>query len=302
MSLRHRSLLMLLAVALIWGSGFIATQYAIGSGLSTTHIMALRFSIAALAVGIVSLRSIKRASKAAIGNGLVAGVLLFGAFYTQTAGQGLTTVSNTAFLTSTNVVMIPFLLWGLDRKKPPVKVFALSGLTLMGIGLLMLKASTGLQFNRGDWLILLCAALFAGHIVYLGKFCREFDLSVITFLQLAASAAISLALLAAGGAKASPAQWRAGLLPAVYLGLFSTCLCYYLQTLTQRHVPPAPAGIALSMEGVFGTLFSVILGLEAMRAGMAAGGFLITLSIVLTELDFGFKRKDRKHSIMRTGD
>ena len=43
----------LLLVALIWGMGFSATQYAIGSGLSAAMILLLRFSVAALAMAFV---------------------------------------------------------------------------------------------------------------------------------------------------------------------------------------------------------------------------------------------------------
>ena len=86
----------------------------------------------------------------------------------------------------------------------------------------------------------------------------------------------------------SAAQFAAGAWPVAYLGLFSTCLCYALQTRAQQHVTASQAGVVMSMEGVFGTLFSLMLGFETLRLNMALGGALITLSVLLTEA--GFKR------------
>ena len=78
-------------------------------------------------------------------------------------------------------------------------------------------------------------------------------------------------------------QLAEGILPVLYLGVFSTGVCYLLQTVAQKNVPAAEAGIVLSAEGAFGTLFSLLLGLESLRWGMLVGGVLITLSIVLAE-------------------
>lgn len=69
-----------------------------------------------------------------------------------------------------------------------------------------------------------------------------------------------------------------------YLGLFSTCLCYFLQTLAQKHTTPAKAGVLLSTEGLFGSVFSVALGMEALTVNLVAGGLIILASVTLMEL------------------
>ena len=61
-------------------------------------------------------------------------------------------------------------------------------------------------------------------------------------------------------------DWRAALLPAVYLGAFSTCLCYLLQTVAQKHTSATRAGLLLSTEGLFGSVFSVALGMNRLRS------------------------------------
>jgi len=283
MSDHRRGVLMLLATALIWGAGFVAAEYALLSGLKPHTIMALRFAIGALAIGLIYHKRLRGTGLGVIKRGFSAGVLLFFAFYTQILGQELISVSATAFLTATNVVMIPFILWALERRRPAGRVFALSAMTLTGVAFLSFQGEGTVGYGLGEFLVLLCALLFAGHIVFLGRYCLLDDPARITFWQLAGAAVTALLVLLFRGDPATPAQWGQGIWPAVYLGLFSTCLCYYLQTCGQRHVPPAQAGIIMSMEAVFGTVFSLFLGLETMRPGIAIGGGLIILSLILME-------------------
>lgn len=284
MSTSTIALLQLVLVAVIWGSGFIATEYAILSGMPAEAIMTLRFGIAALILGLIRRKKLRKRNPGAIKRGFIAGTFLFGAFYAQTIGQGMTKVSHAAFLTATNVVMIPFLLWFLDRKRPPILLFLLSVLVLLGIGLITLNPKEGFALNLGDAVILLCAFLFAMHIVYVGRSCRQDDPGLLTFWQVLFSALISFALMLLKGSFPTFEQFRMGILPVFYLGAFSTCLCYFLQTHAQQRVPPAQAGIALSLEGVFGTAFSIALGFELIRLGSILGGLLITGAVIAMSL------------------
>ena len=55
--------LSLLLVAVIWGTGFIASQMALDANLSSAFIMFVRFAIAALIVGLVFHRDLKQKLK-----------------------------------------------------------------------------------------------------------------------------------------------------------------------------------------------------------------------------------------------
>lgn len=278
--------LLCLLTATIWGTGFIASQVAIDAQMSAALIMTLRFAIAALVMLAVCLPKLRRLCLRDLRMGGLAGVFLFGAFYAQIIGQQNTTVSHCAFLTATNVVMVPFIVWAVSRRRPAARTFVLTATTLLGIGILSITPgdfSFGFQF--GDAMTLLCALLFALHITTLGWATRGTDVMLINLIQLATAAVISAAvfLLADRDALAA-ADLQSGLPAVIYLGLFSTCLCYFLQTLAQKHTSPAQAGVLLSTEGLFGSVFSVLLGLEALTANLVTGGLVIMASIVLMEL------------------
>ena len=275
-----------LLVAAIWGSGFIASQMAIDANMSAALIMALRFTVAALVMLVVCLPKLKQIRLRDLKMGGLAGVFLFGAFYTQIVGQQNTTVSHCAFLTATNVVMVPFIVWAVSRQRPATKTFVLTATTLVGIGVLSITpGSFSLSFNYGDAMTLLCALLFALHITTLGWATKGANVMLINLLQLATAAVISAAvfLLTDVGAAAA-ADLQRGLPAVMYLGLFSTCLCYFLQTLAQKHTTPSQAGVLLSTEGLFGSLFSVLLGMEVLTVNLVVGGLIIMASILLMEL------------------
>ena len=158
--------LMLLLVAVIWGSGFIATEYALNANMSPLFIMALRFTIAALILFAATFKQLKSITKTEWIKGSIAGVFLFLGFFLQSFGQSMTTVSNSAFITATNVIMVPFVVWIFTRKKPTLKIVLLACMTFIGVVVLTFSPNQGLHLNIGDLLILLCAAAFACHITY----------------------------------------------------------------------------------------------------------------------------------------
>lgn len=284
-SLYLRSVLALVLVTVIWGSGFIATEYAIASEMDASLIMALRFLLGALCVGAFCGKKILQCDKACVFHGCMAGVILFGAFYTQTLGQSATTVSNAAFITASNVVMIPLIEWALYRRKPGAKVLAMCVVAMGGILLLTVDFTGGLAFGAGDLLVLLCAFLFAMQIVYVGRTCNDHDPLMITFWQLLAAGVAGTAVFLMLRPEVTAAHIQRGILPVVYLAVFSTCVCYALQTWAQKNVPPAPAGVILSMEGLFGTLFSLLLGLESLRLTMVAGGAMIMTAVIVMNVN-----------------
>ena len=52
----------LLLVAIIWGSGFVASQMALDANLSSAFIMFVRFAIATIIIGVVFYKDLKAVS------------------------------------------------------------------------------------------------------------------------------------------------------------------------------------------------------------------------------------------------
>jgi len=275
----------LILVALIWGCGFIATEYVIKANWSTSLIMAARFIIAAIAMTIALNKKILKLTKYELLHGSIAGVFLFLAFYTQTLGQSATTVSNTAFFTATNVVMVPFISWAINRNRPNMQTILLTLVALAGVGALNFKES-GFLLGRGDLIVLLCAFFFAMQITYLEKATKGSDPARVNFVQIFLAAVISVVVFIINGEGLQSANIPQGLLPVIFLGILSTCLCYFLQTSAQKYSTASKVGVILSLEGFFGGLFSVLLGLEPLTINLVIGGTLIVGATILMSIDF----------------
>lgn len=277
--------LLLFLVAAIWGSGFIASQMALDAAVSPELLMFVRFTVAALIVLVFCGKHLrKHLKKEHLRDGVTIGVFLFLGFYLQIVALQYTSPSNNAFITATNVVMVPFIWWAFSKKRPENRVFVTSLLCLVGIGILSTNVTTGLSFSPGDLLTLLCAFFFACQIAATGKLAERMDTVVLVFLQFAVASVLSFAVFLFTDRDISGLGSVGGFGSVLYLGIFSTCLCFFLQTAAQKHVSSSKAAVILAGESLFGTLFSLIIGYERLTLPMAVGGAVIIASLVLTEL------------------
>ncbi len=276
----------LLFVAVLWGAGFVAVQYSLDSGMPPALIISLRFTIGALIVFVLRFKRIISISAREFLYGSIAGALLFFSFFTQTLGQIRTSVSNSAFITAVYVILVPFVAWIAKRKAPKTKMFILVFTTLIGVLVLTYaKDRSFVSFGLGDVFLMLCAVGFAVHIVFLGVKTREMDPVRITFIQLFVSAVLGTAMFFIFERPSElNIDWAKGLPAIVYVGVFSTAVCYFLQTWAQTIAQPSKAAILMSSESLFGSLFAIVLGLEAFRINIVIGGIIIMGSVILSEI------------------
>ena len=283
--------LALVITAIIWGTGFIGTEYAIETGAKTSLIITMRFLIAGVVLGIVYFKSLKDIQKDTLKVGIVAGAMLFAGFYLQTHGQSQTTVSNSSFITATNVVMIPFIVWMITKRKPKTKYFILGITAFIGIGVLTLDIKQAFTFKIGDFLVFLSAVCYALHIAYLGIWGKGKDSKHLTFLQMIVTGVLAFIFMIVFDREAMDLEIVKRALPSTtYLAIFSSCICYYLQTTAQQYTSPSKTGIILCMEGFFGSVFAVLLGIDKLTAALVIGGGIILTSVILSEVE----RKPKK--------
>ena len=159
----------LFIVAIIWGGGFVATQAALDGGLTTSQIMTLRFFISAVLMTVIFFKQIKNnLSMGTIKVGVILGICLFLGFFLQTLGLNYTTPSKNAFITSVNVVIVPFIGLLLYRRK--IDKFGMASSFMAIIGIAVLSLSADFTVNLGDVLTLLSAFGFAFQIFFTREF------------------------------------------------------------------------------------------------------------------------------------
>jgi drug/metabolite transporter (DMT)-like permease len=298
---RLRADLVLLLVALIWGSAF-AVQKVAAQYFDPFTFNGLRFILGGLILLPFSkINPLRWANRLHLGMNtgstkrilsptldrkslvfiLLAGLLLFGAADLQQAGLKTTTAGNAGFITTLYVVFVPVILVIFWREKIHWISWLSAGIAILGS--LLLSTGGTLRLSPGDALVMAGAMLWALHLILVSQAGRHMD--VITFsvgLYLAAGAlnmVMSLWLhmpyngLAYGG-------WT-----ILYIGLLSTAGGYTLQVLGQKYAPPTDATILLSMEAVFAALTGFIFLGETMQPVHLVGCVLILIAVLVTQVD-----------------
>jgi len=284
----------LAVVAIIWGSGFVASAVSL-EHFTPYQILAIRFLIGIILLSLVFFKKLKNIKKSTIIKGSIIGIFLYLAFALQTVGLVYTTPSKNAFLTAVNVVIVPFIAFFIFKRK--MDKFELFGalLAIIGIGVLSLKLSGGVNF--GDLLTLLCAVAFAFHIFYTAQFVKNEDPVLLTVVQMAAATVLGVIVVLFKGETNFSANIE-GVSAVLYLGVFSTTIAFLLQTVAQKFTSETKAAIILSTEAFWGMVFSVIILSEVLTAKMAIGAILILAAIIISETKLKFlEKKYRKKAV-----
>jgi len=273
--------LALYGAALIWGTSFFLVKGQMDV-FPPAKLLALRYTLAALLLTAVFWKQVRSSGFEDVWRSSVLGLILGVASLFQAVGITDTTPGKNAFLTAIYCVLVPFLFWAVKRKRPEGKGFAAAFLCLIGIGLISLTQN--LTIGYGDSLTLVSGLLYAGHIVGIATLGRKVDPLRSIVFQFAVSAALFWAVDLMTPSKPlspQPVDW----LVLLYLAIFPTALGFLMQLVGQKFAPPTGASLILSLESVFGVLFSVLFYGEVVPPRVLVGFVVVFAAIFLSEAD-----------------
>ncbi len=276
---------------IIWGYSFVVMKDVV-EVLPPAWLLGIRFTSAGLILLAVLWKRVRRTfTGKVLAAGALLGVFDFAAFWTQTVGLQHTTPGINAFLTATYCVIVPFLWWIIARKRPTVFNVGAAVLAVAGIWLVSVTGSgAALSMGFGEGMTLLCALLFALHMVLVSKFSRVSDVLALTVFQFLAEGLLGCLTGACFEVLPPLAAITPGIVSSMaFLTVFASIVAFGIQNLALAHVPPAQASLFLSLESVFGVLFSVLLYGELLTGRLVLGFALIFIAIVISET-FPLKR------------
>jgi drug/metabolite transporter (DMT)-like permease len=284
--MKYKGEIGLLAVAIIWGSGFVASDIAVGF-FTAYQVLALRFGLSAVCLGLAFPGRLGRISRFSWQSGLMVGVFLYLAFLFQTVGLVYTTPARNAFLTAVNVIIVPYI--GLLLYRRPIDRYGTAGAFIAAAGVGLISLNLDLSVNIGDLLTLVCAIGFAFHIFFTGEQLRRgahaIDLTIAQMVVAAGLGGIvaTITTLAGIGDAKGGATWQQSLGAVVYLAVFSTTLAFLLQTVSQKTTPATRAAVIMCTESVFGALFSALLLKERLSVRTIIGATLVFAAVLIAE-------------------
>lgn len=270
--------LILLAVAIIWGGGFIAGKMALTT-LNPAAVLMYRFTIGSLLCGIVFWKRIKESSVSVIKKGVIIGLIQMAGLILQLSGLQYTSTANQSFLCTAYVALVPFLSWIVLRKRPESKAFLAGILAFIGIGLISLKG--GLSIGIGDSLSIVSSVAFGMQIVVIGLLVDgDTDVFQISFFQLLTAALVSFGTCLVQGNLINSFGTES-IVGVLYLGVLNTFVAFLGQNYGQKYTTDTMAALIMSLESVFGFLLSVLYYNEVITLKFLMGSLLCFVAILI---------------------
>lgn len=271
-------MLLLVAVTAVWGSTFFLIRDLV-EHVPSADFLTVRFGIAAVLMFALFHRQTLALTRRELTLGAGLGLLYAVAQLLQTIGLESTAASVSGFLTGTYLVLTPVLGALLLRDHVPRIAWVAAVVATVGIGVLSLQ---GLAMGFGEALTVGSAAVYALHILALGRWSTASAALGLSTVQAGVIAVVCLVAAAPDGVTvpATGGQWASLLYMAVVAGAGALIA----QTWAQAHLTATRAAIVMAMEPVFAALFAVLFGNEAVTWRLLVGGALVLGAMYLVEL------------------
>ena len=279
--------------AMIWGTAFSAQS------ICARYVGPLTFSAARSLVAVIVLggglylwRKIKGVTtplatgkKELLLGGLCCGTLLTVASNFQQLALSDVSAGKAGFVTALYIVLVPVFSIFLG-KRAPLSVWLAVGLS--AAGLYFLCITDGFTVEPMDGALLICAAVFAGHILAIDRFTRTVDgvaLSLMQFAVVGVESALGMLVMEFdGGMAALTAGLSHCIWPILYVGVFSSGVAYTLQILAQKDTDPTVVSVLLSLESVFAVIAGAVLLGDRMTVRELLGCALMMAGVLLAQM------------------
>ena len=264
--------LLLLAVTAVWGWTFVLVKDAV-SQYPTLPFLQIRFALALVVMAIIVHRL---PSRRELWIGALIGAVLAAGYLSQTAGLAITSPGNAGLITGMFVVFTPLLnrLFG-----HPIRWWTWAATVLSVAGLVMLTGGPS-GMNVGDLLVLLCAALFALHIVLLGRWSPGTSAAPLAMVQMA----MCTVLFSAGGTWSLRAPSASVWFAIAVTGVFASALAFFVQTWAQGFISANRTALILASEPAWALVAAVVLAGQRFGLAQAIGAGVVLAAIVGHEL------------------
>lgn len=272
----HRVDLLLLLVAIVWGSSYLAAK-TLTDTVGVTVILSLRFLITTVALAAVWLvwnRS--RATPREIVVGVVLGLTQAAVLILETRGIAGTSATNAGLIISLVLVFTPVTESMTFRVRLPRMVFV--GGVIAVVGVCLLVSTEGFAFpTSGDMLVLAAAAVRSVHVTAVSALTRGRGHSALTLtLVQSALCALVYSLADYQGVRRAVQGFTADeWVGVLHLGLACSVFAFLVQTWAIQQTSASRATLLMGTEPIWAVLIGVGIGREALELPGIIGAALI---------------------------
>lgn len=272
--------LALFAVVTLWGATFPIIHNAL-AGISPQALVLCRLTGSTLLFLPLLLWKKQRLSLRLLKYGLIFGSLEAGCYLAQTQGLKTISSSESAFITSLSVVIVPFLAPIFKLNSPRLIDVAASLLCLLGIFVLTGATTQMGHLQSGIYWTMLCALCYALSVVYLSKITQKHpENHALVFCLLLGGIPMPLLINAA---QPGLVHWNITTWIAIIFCSITTITTYILQSRYQKQIPVSRAAIIYAFEPIFATIFAYFANHTSIHWQTWVGGSVIVCGFLLSQ-------------------
>ncbi|MEW1921703.1 DMT family transporter [Pseudarthrobacter oxydans] len=282
---RFRVDLLLLLVAVSWGSTYLVAKELVSAG-TVLALLALRMLLAAGVMAAIAGVRRKRLTRSELFAGIPIGVLLAAVFAFETFGIAHTSATNAGLIISLTMVFTPVLESVASRRRLPGTFFAAATVAVTGV-VLLAGNGTFDPPSAGDLLVLGAAVVRAAHVVSMHKLTggKAMDSLHLTTVQLGTCALLFTTGSFVYGDSVphylSQLDPRQGVM-FLYLVLICTVFAFFVQIWAVRRTSPSRVSLLLGTEPVWAALIGITIAHDSIGIAGYCG-----IALVLTGTAWG---------------
>ncbi len=274
--------ILLAAVITARATAFIFAKWCLAD-LDTFNLLAVRFLLAFLLLGVLFFRKLRGISLRTVGRGALMGVLFYLVMGCEVSALHTADTSVVSALENTAIILVPLFEAALHRRRPDRTALLCAASALAGVLLINFSGGT-LHFGKGECLAMLSAVIYAAAIITTDRCShRETNtvaLGVIQIGMLGMLALVTSLLTEQTHLPGSGSVW--GMI--ALLAVVCTGFGFTLQPVAQRYTSAETAGLFCALN----PLVAAILGAAVLHEQLGVTGFagiaLILLSILVPHL------------------
>ena len=289
-----KGIIYLLITAIIWGGSFISQLIGgveIGSFTFNSYRCILGCFTIAIMIYYDNIIKIKKFKffrddedvKSTILKSAWCGLFLFAALSTQQIGVELTDSAKAGLIASTEVVVVPIIMFFIYKRKIKPSTWFFILLTMFGIFLLSINSISGI--NKGDIYVFISTILYSITIIQVPKYIKNIDPLKFSFFRFVVVGI--LGFLFAFMFKETPfdrAKITLALPSILYSGILASGVAYTFSIIGQKHCEPIIATLIMSLEGIFAAIFGWLILGQYLNMIQIVGIIIAFISIVFVQI------------------
>ena len=297
--MKQKATIALFIVTIIWGCTFLWLKRALDSADSvssaqtnvvSTFFVTLRFGLT-LPLFFYFTPSIRKnlGDYRSWYDGFILAFFMLGGFVFQMIGLEGISPAVSAFLTSLYVIFTALILAYLAGRFQSKSL--LFGVLLATFGAGYIQGPPELHYDIAEWLTILCAIMFAGHIIFTDIITKRVDPMTVTFTSIAISTLMALLLLNyflfVNGSSINMYTLiikNDFLVPLLLSSFFGTFVALSLVNYYQKYINPVRAAILYALEPVWATIFAVGTGVTEFNFWLLIGGSCLLVGNLIAEV------------------